>query len=72
MHILFDQHEVVLAEGSWSESFQPGDQSLEGLDTAQRAEIYEIFPELAKDMGRESYAAARMLLKPYQAQALFH
>ena len=28
VHILFDRHEVVLADGAWSESFQPGDRTI--------------------------------------------
>ncbi len=28
LHLLFDRHEVVLSDGTWSESFQPGDRTL--------------------------------------------
>lgn len=46
LHLLFDHHEVVLANGAWSESFCPDDRSLNGIGKAQRREICELFPEL--------------------------
>ncbi|GLO74608.1 Hint domain-containing protein [Phaeobacter italicus] len=46
IHFVFDRHEVVLSDGAWIESFQPADQSLRGLDRAQRQEVLELFPEL--------------------------
>ena len=40
IHIMFDQHEIVRADGTWSESFQPGSATLDGMESAQRTEIY--------------------------------
>ena len=71
VHLLFDAHEVILADGAWSESFQPGDRTLAGFDDAQRRELYAIFPELALPAATESYAAARMTLKAHEARVLF-
>ena len=71
VHIMFEQHEVVLADGTWTESFQPGDYSLDGLGNAQRNEIFELFPELRETKGRESYIAARPTLKKNEAAVLF-
>lgn len=59
IHFMCDRHEVVLADGIWTESFQPQDQSLKGIGNAQRLEIYELFPELKTAEGRASYGAAR-------------
>ncbi|MBB06378.1 MAG: hypothetical protein CML03_12855 [Pseudooceanicola sp.] len=70
VHFMFDQHEVVLSDGSWTESFQPGHQTLDGLGNAQRQEILELFPELSTDAGREDYHAARRTLKKHEAQLL--
>ena len=70
IHFMFDQHEVVLSDGTWSESFQPGDQTLSGLEEEQRTEIFELFPELQQPEGVASYAAARRSLKKYEAQLL--
>lgn len=70
VHFLCDRHEVVLANGAWTESFQPGDQSLNGMGNAQRNEIYEIFPELKVGAGRNGYQAARRSLRRHEAKLL--
>ena len=70
IHFMFDQHEVILSDGSWTESFQPGHQTLDGLGNAQRQEILELFPELATEQGREDYHAARRTLKRHEAKLL--
>jgi hypothetical protein len=62
IHFMCDRHEVVLADGIWTESFQPDDQSLKSIGNAQRLEIYELFPELKTAAGRASYGAARPTL----------
>ena len=71
LHLMFDIHEIILADGAWSESFQPGDHTLAGLDRAQRAELFAIFPELALRRGRNAYAAARQSLKAHEAALMF-
>lgn len=63
-HILFDDHEVVLADGAWSESFLPEAAALDGLHAAQRAEILTIFPELRSAEGIAAYAPARCCPAP--------
>jgi Ca2+-binding RTX toxin-like protein len=70
IHFMCDHHEVVLSDGVWSESFQPGDQSLAGLDGAQRDEIFALFPDLATGPGRSAYGAARRALRAHEAQVL--
>ncbi|MBC7137708.1 MAG: Hint domain-containing protein [Defluviimonas sp.] len=70
IHFMFDQHEVVLANGTWTESFQPGDYTLAGIGDAQRAEIHELFPELRSAEGLGEYAAARRTLKRHEAALL--
>lgn len=70
LHLMFDHHEVVLADGAWSESFQPGDRSLRGVGDEQRAEILALFPELASPDGLEAYGAARPSLKSHEASIL--
>lgn len=45
-HIMFDQHEIITANGAESESYQPGAYSLPGLDAAAREELFNVFPEL--------------------------
>jgi hypothetical protein len=70
LHFMFDRHEVVLANGAWTESFQPGDQTLGGMGNAQRNEIFELFPELKTREGVENYSAARRTLKRHEAALL--
>ncbi|WP_288940491.1 Hint domain-containing protein [uncultured Roseovarius sp.] len=70
IHFMFDQHEVVLSNGAWTESFQPGEQTMDGMGTAQRDEIYDLFPELRDAEGLGSYQAARRSLKKHEAKLL--
>lgn len=70
IHFMCDNHEVVLADGAWSESFQPGEHSLDGIDSEQRAEIFQLFPELQEQEGLRAYTAARHTLKRHEAQLL--
>jgi hypothetical protein len=60
LHFMCDRHEIVLADGVWTESFQPDDQSLKGLGNAQRLEIHELFPDLKTEAGRAAYTSARV------------
>ncbi|WP_341365869.1 Hint domain-containing protein [Yoonia sp. BS5-3] len=63
VHFMCDNHEVVLSNGAWTESFQPGDYSLKGVDADQREELFKLFPELATKEGLRNYRAARKSLK---------
>ncbi|WP_299731280.1 Hint domain-containing protein [uncultured Tateyamaria sp.] len=70
IHVMFDQHEVILSDGTWTESFQPGDQTLASMGDGPRAEILELFPELETEVGIQAYAAARRSLKKHEAKLL--
>ena len=70
LHFMFDQHQVVLANGAWTESFQPGDQTLKSMGNAQRNEIFDLFPELRTFAGIDTYTAARKTLKRHEAALL--
>lgn len=70
IHFMCARHEVVLANGAWTESFQPGDHSLKGIDIRQRQEIMKIFPELATHTGLEDYPSARKTLKKHEVKLL--
>ncbi len=70
MHFMFDRHEVVLSNGAWTESFQPGDYTLKGMGNAQRNELFELFPELRTLEGVEGFTAARKTLKRHEAMLL--
>ncbi len=70
IHFMFDQHEVVLSNGAWTESFQPGDTVLDAMGNDQRNEIFELFPELSEAEGLKAYTAARRSLKKHEARLL--
>jgi len=71
-HFMFDQHEVVLSDGAWTESFQPGELTLRGIGEEQRNEIFELFPELQTEEGLNAYQSARTSLKKHEARLLVH
>lgn len=71
VHVMFDDHEIIRADGAWSESFQPGKASLDGLGDEQRAEILALFPDLAAPGDSvDTYPAARLSLRAHEARAL--
>ena len=50
IHLLFDRHQIVFAEGVAAESFFPADQSLDALDVHARVRLFEEQPELRANM----------------------
>nr|WP_321509673.1 Hint domain-containing protein [uncultured Celeribacter sp.] len=70
IHIMFDHHEVVLSDGTWSESFQPGDYTLSSIDADARSEIFALFPELRDPSKRGDFIAARRILRKHEADLL--
>jgi hypothetical protein len=69
IHILFDRHELVFANGALSESFYPGLTALMAMDEAAQAEVAEIFPDLAQSL-RAFGQQVRPNLKPFEAEVL--
>lgn len=69
IHILFDKHEVIFANGAATESFHPGHMAMSAIDEAPRMELFEIFPELENDTS--SYGpSARKTLRVEEAIAM--
>lgn len=69
VHILFDQHEIIFAEGTPSESFHPGEYGLNGVMGPAREELFALFPELRADP--DSFGdTARRCLREYEARLL--
>lgn len=67
-HMLFDAHEIVLADGAPSESFHPGHVGWGALAEAAREEILSLFPEL-EAQGFATYGpAARRSLTAAEAR----
>ncbi|WP_341214033.1 Hint domain-containing protein [uncultured Limimaricola sp.] len=69
IHLLFDAHEIVTAEGAATESFQPGLRGIIGLDGPSRARLLQTCPGLrsAPDAWGPS---ARPTLRAHEARAL--
>lgn len=59
VHIMFDAHQVVLAEGAPSESFYPGPSSMKLLPEADKRELLHLFPQIATQGG---YPPAREII----------
>ncbi|NNE88572.1 MAG: type I secretion protein [Silicimonas sp.] len=69
VHMLFDRHQIVIANGAPSESFYPGGVGLDSIEDAARAEVFRLFPELRSNIG--SYGpASRLCVKPHEARAM--
>ena len=71
VHFLLDAHQVVLSDGSWTESFEPGKPALDGIGAARRAEILALFPELETEEGANAFAPARRVIGMDEALSLF-
>lgn len=64
-HILFQNHEIVLAEGLWVESFFPGKMALASLPAKKQAQIRGLLGPKADAM-----KTARLCLKPWEVNLL--
>jgi len=51
IHMAFDDHEVVYADGVETESFHPVERMVGALNPAQREELFALFPELQQGDG---------------------
>jgi hypothetical protein len=49
-HLMFDDHQIIFAEGCATESLYPGGEALKGLSEESRREILDLFPELEGDV----------------------
>lgn len=72
VHLLFERHEIVMAEGAPCESLFLGDVARRALDADARDEIATHFPELDLDLpDGQPFEAARPVLRCYEARTLF-
>lgn len=63
IHILCHAHEVVLADGAWTESFHPDDIVMRRMADEQRGEILSLFPEIGTLGAARRFRAARPIRK---------
>ncbi len=68
VHLLFDGHEIVFADGCEAESFHPNAFSLRTLEDEARDELLAIFPELARRGG--GWRMARPALKGHETSLI--
>lgn len=70
IHFMFDQHQVVLSNGMWTESFRPDDRVMQSLGSSQRRQILDLFPDLRDKPGRKAYQPARKALNAEESRLL--
>lgn len=70
VHIMFEQHEIILSDGVWTESFHPGPRALKGFGKKQRDEILRLFPQLSIGTTNKVYPVSRPVLKKYETSLL--
>jgi len=69
IHLMFDTHEVIYAEGAATESFYAGEVGLAAISGHAREDLFTAFPALRSDP--HSYGeTARICLKAHEARLL--
>ena len=71
IHVMFAEHQLVFSDGTWSESFQPGDATFAGMDEDQRQELADLFPNHFGMNASIQYGAVRPTIKSWEARVLF-
>ncbi len=69
IHMMFDNHEVVYAEGAATESFHPSDVGLTAISDPAREELFALFPSLRANPNGYG-KTARRCLKKYECELL--
>ncbi len=63
-HLLFDTHQIILSDGMLTESFHPGEVTMDQFEHEARDELLRLFPDL---INLASYSdTARRCLKSYE------
>ena len=69
IHIMFDDHEIIYANGQATESFHADDAGLSAIADESREELFSIFPELRWNTGGHG-DTARICLKAHEAKLI--
>ncbi len=69
VHIMFEQHEIIFANGIPTQSLHPGAYGVDHLAGKAREELLALFPELRSDLNHYG-PTARMALKAKEAKVL--
>ena len=69
MHLMFDDHEIIYAQGTATESFHAGATGIAAVTDAGREEMFSLFPELRSNPGAHG-DTVRPCLKAHEARLL--
>ena len=69
IHLMFDRHEVIYAEGAPTESFFAADMGIAAISAAAREDMFQAFPELRSDVSAYG-PTARVCLKAHETRLL--
>jgi len=69
IHVMFDRHEVIYAEGAATESFHAGETGLSAIEHGARDELFALFPDLRSHPERFG-PTARPCLRHHEARLL--
>ncbi|MGL4320732.1 MAG: Hint domain-containing protein, partial [Paracoccaceae bacterium] len=67
VHVMCAAHEIIMADGAWTESFQPAAAMLDEMAASARAELRAMFPDMGEAV---AFPAARLSLKAHEARVL--
>jgi hypothetical protein len=70
LHLLFDRHEIILAEGAEVESLLPDWLTRPDLPPALKAELADLLPEMTREDAAQSAGAARNCLTVREGRLL--
>jgi hypothetical protein len=63
IHLLCDRHQVILANGAWTESFHPDDRVFPELEGDQRQELVGLFPDIETIGASTRFPPARPIVE---------
>ena len=63
IHLLCDRHQVILANGVWTESFHPDDHVFPELDDGHRQELIGLFPDIETIGASVRFPSARPVVE---------
>ncbi|MEQ9038475.1 MAG: Hint domain-containing protein [Silicimonas sp.] len=63
IHLLCDRHQIILANGTWTETFHPDDMVLRALGNAHRLELMELFPDIMTIGASTRFPPARPIVE---------
>ena len=70
LHLIFETHQVIWADGMWSESFLVGPSVFAGAPAQVQADLLDLFPDLGHHRGASWHQSARLCIRSWEARAL--